>query len=274
MIDINDLKKINYKQKLMLYYSHINDDDNNHYEENFLEIDEYPQNHDIINKQNIFVNNEENLLSANSANNERTDDKTKNMFVTCKKLGRKRKSCIDNGYISKHNKFSDDNLRRKIKHLVIKNLLQFVNAQIEKMKIDCPKLLILNQNQKFNATIKYNQDFLNKSLKEIFSEKISGRYLKYSPDHNQKVINILLNGPEHNYFVNLLNLTFLNGLRHFRGSEEIDELKGMTLFEDIKINSDWEIDYKNVLSNYIMDYEIYISLKKARKKRRIKYLKN
>jgi hypothetical protein len=220
------------------------------------------------------VNNEENLLSANSANNERTDDKTKNKFVTCKKLGRKRKSCIDNGYISKHNKFSDDNLRRKIKHLVIKNLLQFVNAQIEKMKIDCPKLLILNQNQKFNATIKYNQDFLNKSLKEIFSEKISGRYLKYSPDHNQKVINILLNGPEHNYFVNLLNLTFLNGLRHFRGSEEIDELKGMTLFEDIKINSDWEVDYKNVLSNYIMDYEIYISLKKARKKRRIKYLKN
>ena len=57
----------------MLYYSHINDDDNNHYEENFLEIDEYPQNHDIINKQNIFVINEENLLSANSANNERTD---------------------------------------------------------------------------------------------------------------------------------------------------------------------------------------------------------
>jgi hypothetical protein len=259
----------------MLNYSGNNDDDYyNPYKENSIQIIENPQTQDIDNRQNLFDINEENFLSANSANNERTDDKTKNMFLTRKKLGRKRKSCIDNGYISKHNKFSDDNLRRKIKHLVIKNLLQFVNAQIEKMKIDCPKLLILNQNQKFNATIKYNQDFLNKSLKEIFSEKISGRYLKYSPDHNQKVINILLNGPEHNYFVNLLNLTFLNGLRHFRGSEEIDELKGMTLFEDIKINSDWEVDYKNVLSNYIMDYEIYISLKKARKKRRIKYLKN
>ena len=229
------------------------------------------QNQDL-NRQNI-VYNLENIIIDNSQINDNTDVKTKNLFVTHKKLGRKRKSSTDDIYNSKqHNKYSDDNIRRKIKHLDLKSLSEFLNIQITNLCINCPKILILNQRQKFNATIKYNQDFLSKTLKDIFSENISERYRNYPLDHNAKVINNLLNCPNEgikNYFKRLLNLNFLDSLKHFRGEEEIEELSGMTLFEDIKNNSDWENDYKDVLSNYINHYETFIIKKRPRLRKMI-----
>ena len=223
-----------------------------------------------MNEQNIILNSE-NVIRENLPNNDNTDDKTKNLFVTRKKLGRKRKSSINDDYNSKqHNKYSDDNIRRKIKHLDLKSLSEFVNTQITKIGIDCPKILILNQRQIFNATIRFNQAFLSKPLKDIFSENISERYRNYPLDHNSKVINNLLNCPDEgnkNYFNKLLNLNFLDSLKHFRGEEEIEELNGMTLFEDIKNNSNWENDYKSVLSNYIQNYETLIMKKRARHRR-------
>ena len=225
-----------------------------------------------LNRQNI-VFNLENIIIENLPNNDNTDDKTKNLFVTHKKLGRKRKSNINDDYNSKqHNKYSDDNIRRKIKHLDIKSLFEFLNDQIIKMDIKCPKLLILNQRQIFNATIDYNKKFLFKPLKDIFSENISERYRNYPLDHNSKVINNLLNYSNEgikNYFVRLLNLNFLDSLKHFRGEEEKEELNGMTLFEDVKNNSNWEIDYKNVLSDYIKNYEKFLKKKRARHRRMI-----
>ena len=223
-------------------------------------------------RQNLSLNSENIVHVQNSLNNERTDDKTKNLFVTHKKLGRKRKLSLGDDNNHSHNKYSDDNIRRKIKHLVIKSFQEFLNNLINKMDINCPKLLILNQSQKFNATIQYNQDFLSKRLKDIFSENISQRYRKFSQDHNSKVIYKLLNcidEEKKNYFIKLLNLTFLETLKHFRGEEEIEELNGMALFEDIKNNSNWEKDYKKVLSDYIDNYETFINNKKARKRRRI-----
>ena len=227
------------------------------------------QNQDL-NRQNI-VFNLANIIIDNSHNNDNTDDKTKKLFVTHKKLGRKRKSSINDDYNSKqHNKYSDDNIRRKIKHLDLKSFSEFFNSQITKMGINCPKILILNQRQIFNATIKFNQDFLSKPLKDIFSENISERYRNYPLDHNSKVINNLLNCPNEgikSYFNRLLNLNFLDSLKHFRGEEEIEELIGMELFEDIKNDSNWENDYKDVLSNYINNYEEFIKKKKPRKRR-------
>ena len=140
------------------------------------------------------------------------------------------------------------------------------------MGINCPKILILNQRQIFNATIKFNQEFLSKPLKDIFSENISERYRNYPLDHNSKIINNLLNCSNEgirNYFNRLLNLNFLDSLQHFRGEKEIEELNGMTLFEDIKNNSNWENDYKDVLSNYINNYEDMIIKKRPRNRRMI-----
>ena len=46
------------------------------------------------------------------------------------KCGRKRKRPIDDKNIKVHNKYSDDNIRRRCKHLVLNNILDFINKQI------------------------------------------------------------------------------------------------------------------------------------------------
>ena len=50
--------------------------------------------------------------------------------LTKKKCGRKR--FRPNKYNKEHNKFSDDNIIRRCKHLVRKNVLQFIINQIKK----------------------------------------------------------------------------------------------------------------------------------------------
>jgi len=44
-------------------------------------------------------------------------------------------------------------------------------------------------------------------------------------------------------------------LKHFRGSEEIEELKGLTKFNSIKAEFESDEDYLNLLEYYIMNYE-------------------
>jgi len=186
-------------------------------------------------------------------------------------LGRKKKSSNEEKE-RKHNKCSDDNIRRKCKHIVVKVLQGFINNQIALKEPSSQRLLTLNQHQIFNATILFNKRFLEKKLGDIFSEKISGRYSTLSPNHNKEVIYKLINSRNEetkNYFKKLFNLTFVQCLKHFRKSEIIEELKGMNHFEDvvdeIKEKNDGDDDYVRILYEYFKDYENIIDKKRPRK---------
>ena len=172
-----------------------------------------------------------------------------------------------------HNKYSDDNVRRKCKHLVLNSVFKFINDKLSSIYpminkgIFTKKLQTINQRQIANATIEFNKKFLHKKLKDIFSDDISKRYTNFLPDHNKKLINYLINEEDKEkkeYFTELFNLTFLNCLEHFRGTANYFYLEGLATFEDIKINSEWEDDYSEILSNYLMKYEIIINNKKER----------
>ena len=136
-----------------------------------------------------------------------------------------------------HNKYSDDNIRRKCKHLVLKHLLEFLNYKIRNIYngnigngIFKKELQILNQSQKSDATINFNRIFLTKTIGEIFSENISGRFTNYPIYHNKVLINKLMNENDEQkriYFNNLFNLNFIQCLKHFRGEEKIDLLDGL-----------------------------------------------
>ena len=191
-------------------------------------------------------------------------------------LGRKKKSTIEEKE-RKHNKCSDDNIRRKCKHITISSAKDFINNQIAMREPLSQRILTLNQHQIFNATIIFNKNFLEKSLGDIFSEKISGRYSTLSPFHNKEVIYKLINSKNEetkNYFKKLFSLTFIQCLKHFRKSEIIEELKGMAHFEDvvdeIKKKNDGDDVYIKVLYQYFMDYENIISKKNPRKPKLIK----
>ena len=121
---------------------------------------------------------------------------------------------------------------------------------------------MLNKNQKSNATITFNQQFLHKKLGDIFSDDISIKFTNYNKKHNKEVIEELMNEKNvfiRDFFRKLFNITFLQLLKHFRGDEIIQELQGMKLLYQIKdklINDEKDNEaYIKALENYVKNFE-------------------
>ena len=213
--------------------------------------------------------NKEEKKGENVEEDEENEEKSKGKKI----LGKKRK---ESNMKRKHNKFSDDNLRRKIKYIIISNLIKFINKKIyelydgdlgEGMLIK--KLLTLNHEQIANAIIDYNIKFLDKKIRDIFSENISTSYTNYPKEHNKNLIKKLTEEKDINkrtYFVNLFDLTFLQCLKHFRKSENIKELNGFIDYDELIKQFNKEKDYKECLEYYIQNYEGIIMGKKSRKR--------
>ena len=214
--------------------------------------------------ENLFIDLNE---SFNQSSEEKKDKKL---------LGRKRKDESDDR--AKHNRFADDNSRRKVKRIIISELHNFINEKIyEKYDGDIgegmnkKKLMKLCQDQISNAKIQFNKDFLNKSLEEIFSQKLSGRITNYDEERNKEIITELKNEQNaeiSDYFKGLFNLTFKTCLDYFRDDEVRNNyLEGLKKFSDIK--EDFQEtegkDYTEHIEAYIKKYEIILNNKKPRK---------
>lgn len=192
-----------------------------------------------------------------------------------KLLGRKSKNSDESGA---HNKFSDDNLSRRCKHIILDYLFIFINYFIKNI-YNLPKenkiqLLKINQRQVLNTKVDYNLNFLNKTLKDIFSDNLSTKYRKYSPQHNKTLIEQLLNEKEEtkkNIFEKLFSLTFFDCLKYFRGEINIDILDGMVRLdkacEKFKNEKDYE-DYIPTFRNFILNFETIIQNKKVRDRKK------
>ena len=238
-------------------------------------------NKDIENKDLENKSHKDNLIenkidiTKDIINSENVQIKTKK---TKKKSGREKKS---NSKIV-HNKFSDDNLRIKCKHLVLKYLLKFLNDRIYKVYggnigkgIYQKQLKVINQKQQKDANINFNKKFMTDKIKDIFSVDITKKFSYFPVNHNKELINKLLNESDVHkkiYFEKLFNLEFVDCLKHFIGEKNIDILKGLKLFSDNDIKNDiinnCEEDgfkYYEKLKNYLNNYEKIISNKKARK---------
>jgi hypothetical protein len=198
-----------------------------------------------------------------------------------KKCGRKR---MNGNNTTEHNKFSDDNVRRKVKHLCFKYLLLFINAQIKKLYnnkigqgIFQKQFKTLNQSQISNAKIIFNQQLLEKDLGEIFSDKVTGKLTNIPSEHNKDLIQKLINEEDLEkriYFQKLFSLKLKDCFEHFCGNKVIDELEGMELFNEIsEITSEYLEKYEDgkeyihQLEYYLKNYERIIKSKRARKER-------
>ena len=185
---------------------------------------------------------------------------------------------IRSGEEGLHNKYSDDNLLRKCKHLIINSLMEFINDTIRRIYkenigqgILIKKFFTMKQEQKKNTYIDYNKSFLNKELGDIFSEDICGRYTNFLPDHNKNLVNYLKN--ENNQkisklFTKIFNLTFKDVLNHINGKEEILEINGLKDIDTILEGYENEPKYYDQVKNYILNFEEIIEKKKSRKKRK------
>lgn len=218
-----------------------------------------------LNVDNDFYSKLESKIEEKNENKKKIKDET----LLKKKRGRPNPNTS-----GEHNKFSDDNVRRKCKHILIKNLIDFINFKIEEKYhnnigkgIFIKKLLTMNQKQKSDATVIFNQQFIHKTLKDIFSEEISKRYTIFPPEHNKNIINGLINEQNEDirvYFTKLFNLTFIECLRYFRGDENILELKGLNKIESLNKEFGQEKEYCELLIYYLNNYENITNNKRMR----------
>ena len=223
----------------------------------------FPESINEDNKQNITLNSTNEIYFYNNANillnNKRNDNNKKQN--------------------SKHTKYSYDNLKRECKHLVIENVMKFINNKIYEVyegNIDNgllkKKLLKLNQAQKTNADVEFNKIFINKTLKDILSQNITKQITLYEPDHNKKVIDKVISEKK-DIFEKIFNLTFIQCLDHFIENKKIEELNGLTLYSELKeeiINkyeNDGESYYEN-LKLFLKQFQNKINCAKSRKKRK------
>ena len=229
-----------------------------------------------IPNSNFYINNSKSTNDQGDINQDKNEN-NKNY----KKRGRKTKIKHDKNENEEseqkiHSKFSNDNLTKKCKNIVLKSALESINKKIEeKYKNNIgfgkfnKKLQILNQENKVKSTAKDDKLFLHKTLKEIFSDNISSRLYNYSENHNKVIIESLINDEDEEkriYFNNLFNITFLEYLNYFISSETCNlnnnsilyGFKDFSFIKDSLIQNNGEY-YVNTLIEYLKHFEEIIN---------------
>ena len=199
------------------------------------------------------------------------------------KRGRKRKrndnESDNNKTLKTHTKFTDDNLTKKSKNIILKYALKFINEKIEEIyqgdvgegKFK-KELKIISQKNKVKSTVNIDKSFLDKNLKDIFSENISGRFNNFPKTYNKTLIESLLNEEDEekkSYFIELFNITFSDCLDYFMDNKNNNKkLEGFVKFSSIK-ESLIQQEGKNYIDAFIYflkNFKDIINNKKSRRR--------
>ena len=229
----------------------------------------------LNNSPSIFIPKNKNEFNGKNdimilKNGDKNEDKNKYQKSKEKKMcGRKRKNSKEKG---KHDKYCKDNVIKKIKSSLLEILSKFMNNKINEiysgnigLGVFKKEFLKMNQNQIKDS--KNNKKFLLKKVKELFSENISTKFTNFPLEHNKNLINDLLNEADNKIreiFEEMLNLTFIECLEHFRGSKYYEILKGLKSLDDFCSNEIDE-DYKKIFRYYVFHLEEIIMKKKIKK---------
>ena len=105
-----------------------------------------------------------------------------------------------------HNKFSNDNIKRRIKASFNKYIIKLLNKLMkEKYKKARIKFLKMNIKITKDITIVYNRNLLNKYIKEIIV-KMSNKYK--NQENNKNCIKFIENKKDNEEIINILNMTY------------------------------------------------------------------
>ena len=161
-----------------------------------------------------------------------------------KKLGRKKNDDTLGKINSKHNKYSQDNIIKKIKskllHFLVEFLNNLLNSILKKNKINSyikivkniednkiPKNVGLIKDLDYKNVIdrvkkEKNLEFFDMKLKDFLSGKISSKYKTLQKDSNKRIIEEILKEENENEIINFVfNLTFRQWLDSFLYKKEI-----------------------------------------------------
>ena len=190
-------------------------------------------------------------------------------------LGRKKKNISYNNKMSQHNKYSSDNIVRKIKVKLIDSILYCLNTSFQNKKRinhDNPflKKIFLKIDQKILKNINVNNmlKLLRTKIKDIVSENISKKYINYPQDYNKKLIVTIYEKNIEIKTISILEMTLFECLEHYRGSKYYKELEGLEesyriIINEMKSNGETE-EYINEFKNLVDKFEEYFEKRTPR----------
>jgi hypothetical protein len=151
--------------------------------------------------------------------------------------GRIKKNTI---YVGKHNKFSEDNIIRKIKGKFLEKCRLYINDLYRKYllkKNQDPKkerILLQRLNPKVSRKIKrnLNLEWLGSKLYQVFSENVSEKCTLYDEDYNERQIKVLFSKDEATEVIKILKRSVKEMFHNYTNNEEIDGFK--TLKDDLE----------------------------------------
>ena len=172
-----------------------------------------------------------------------------------------------------HNKFSNDNIKRRIKASFNKYIIKLLNKLVkEKYKKARIKFLKMNIKITKDISIEYNRHLLNKYIKEIIV-KMSNKYK--NQENNKNCIKFIENKKDNEEIINILNMTyeqlytnyFLKSTKNNSQEYSYEAVKEKLL----KLNG------KKYLDKFVENAESFVEFfmkTKIRKSRKIKEIEN
>ena len=204
------------------------------------------------------------------------------------KLGRKSKNSNEKG---NHTREKEDNLIRKAKVIIKKALIDFINSKLNQIfsqngKISINgkeykiKLLNIKQNKVKLINVNFNQQMLNDTIKNFFSEEISGNFSNYPANFNELLIKKIYEMKNGEKITCIFEKTFLECLKFFRMDKDIFKNPKYSCLEGLEKNflelekkllsEGYDKPYIKKLFTLINNFEIVYREKKARKPRKTK----
>ena len=223
---------------------------------------------EINNNSHLYINNENNISNINEDINSSSvkrnnflyrNEKIFKIVKINKKIGRIKKDSALKGI---HNKFSQDNIIRKIKRRFHENLRLYINREYKKYILNKKnsKKNIINWLKKINPQVSRkirkedNLKWFESKIFEIFSENISKRYSAYIPDLNKKKISRLMKLNEATNVIDILNTNIEVLFNKYTNNKKIDGFK--TLKDDIdELKKDMEKTNQENIKEYLNKYE-------------------
>ena len=183
-------------------------------------------------------------------------------------LGRKKKNGIEKG---KHNKYSPDNIIKKIKRIFFKYIIIYINLIKEKHAPNQQENFQFKNLSYENYINNLKKDkeiqLLNKPLKDFVSLEISSKHGLNFDFNRQKMEKILEEEKDNQKLKSILNMTFDEWIDIFTFKEKVDDDLEFNGLQDVLMDLyDKEDDeYFSRFIFYLFNYKNWFHYKKARK---------
>ena len=218
-------------------YDKINDEDNSELSLNLLG----EGNHLEKTNMNLFYEIKDNINKNSNYNNKLFKSKPtfkihkKIIFKIEKvlKLGRIKKNSSKTG---KHDKYQRDNIIRKFKAFLIRNIFNYINKSFNSYKKN-KELMGLKKISSVQTKLiskKENILWLNSQIKDIFSQNLTTKIVSFDKDYNIKLIDKLYKEGKEEKVINILNKTIKDLWRVYINDDVNQNFRGFdTLKNDI-----------------------------------------